>query len=168
MLETPFPSPDHDHAQCLEAAIARAKSVCKSKGIKFTQLREQVFRSIAASHKAVGAYDIIEIVAQNGKRIAPISMYRILDALSEIGLIHRLESQNSYFACHSGHNVDANDCRSQVFIICKTCNTVIEIEAPEIGTAVKKAAISSEFQLHQALLEIIGLCKHCSKSPKQA
>lgn len=165
MLETSFPSPDHDHAQCLEAAVSRAKSVCKSKGIKFTHLREQVFRSVAASHKAVGAYDIIEMLAQNGKKIAPISMYRILDALSEIGLIHRLESQNSYFACHSRHGADMNDCRSQVFLICKTCDTVVEIEAPEIGAAVKNAAISAEFQLHEALLEITGLCKHCSNNP---
>ncbi len=168
MSETSFPSPDHDHAECLEAAIARAKSVCECKGIKFTSLRERVFRSIAASHKAIGAYDIIEIVAQDGKRIAPISMYRILDALSEIGLIHRLESQNSYFACHSQHNSDANDCRSQVFLICKNCDTVVEIEAPEIGAAVQDAANSADFQLHEALLEIAGLCKHCSHMQKQA
>lgn len=161
MSETPFLNPDHDHGHCLDQAISRARSVCEEHGIKFTALREKVFRAIASSHTAVGAYDIIEMLAGNGKRIAPISMYRILDALSEVGLIHRLESRNSYFACHLHHHDDDKRDKRLIFMSCNTCNTVVEIENSEIGNAIQEVSKAAGFHMSEALLEIAGNCEHC-------
>ena len=40
---------------------------------------------------------------RKGTRLAPISVYRALDALLEAGVVHRLESKNAYFACSRLH-----------------------------------------------------------------
>src|SRR5215475_5508908 len=115
-----FPAHDHNHEACLAEALWRAKTRCTEKGIKWTALREQVFRQIATSHKPVSAYDLIESLAKDGKRLAPVSVYRILDVLRGAGLVHRLESRNAFFACMAEHA----STRQTVTVICEDCDRV--------------------------------------------
>ncbi len=166
MSETAFLNPDHDHDHCLEMAIERARTACEAKGIKFTSLRERVFRAVADSHTAIGAYDIIELLAQGGKRIAPISLYRILDTLSEAGLIHRLESKNSYFACHLAHKKNDKSDKRLIFLTCNQCDTVVEMESADIGKLIKNISETAGFQVNETSVEIAGSCKHCLEKQK--
>ena len=76
-----FPQPEHNHAPCLDTAVGRAERAFESKGLKLTQLRRKVFAEIAGSHHAVGAYDVLDRLAKKGDRLAPISVYRAIDAL---------------------------------------------------------------------------------------
>ena len=69
-----------------------------------TALREQVFQHVTASHRPISAYDLIESLAKEGKRRAEVSVYRILDVLQAAGIVHRLESRNSFFACMTAHD----------------------------------------------------------------
>ena len=52
LLGVPFPAPSHDHGRCVDEALRRARAAFERKGLKFTPLREQIFREIAASHSA--------------------------------------------------------------------------------------------------------------------
>jgi hypothetical protein len=54
-----------------------------------------VFGEIAASHKAIGAYEVLDKLAARGERLAPISVYRAIDALLAAGIVHRFESRNA-------------------------------------------------------------------------
>ena len=124
-----FPKPSHDHGTCVEGAIARARQVCETRGIRLTALREAVLRVLTGSHKALGAYEIIDKMTEQGRRLAPISVYRIIDVLVEAGLVHRLESKNAFFACLSRHENTA----SMVVLLCEACHRVAETEAGRLG-----------------------------------
>ena len=71
-----FPEPDHDHACCAVGALARAVAVCAERGERLTPLRRRVLESLAASHRPLGAYEIIDQLAALGPRPAPITIYR--------------------------------------------------------------------------------------------
>jgi Fur family zinc uptake transcriptional regulator len=160
-----FPKPGHDHGPCIEEAIARARQVCDARGIKLTVLREAVLRVLTGSHKALGAYEIIDKMNQQGRRLAPISVYRIIDVLVEAGLVHRLESKNAYFACLSRHT----DSASMVILLCEGCNRVAETEAPEAWGAIEAITHDNGFSVSATVLEIQGQCPDCRKqSPKAA
>jgi Fur family transcriptional regulator, zinc uptake regulator len=159
-----FPKPGHDHGSCVEEAIARARQVCEERGIKLTPLREAVLRVLTGSHKALGAYDIIDRMSEQGRRLAPISVYRIIDVLLEAGIVHRLESKNSYFACLSEHR----DASSMVVLLCEGCNRVAETEAPAAWGAIKEITQDSGFSVSATVLEIQGQCPDCRKPPKAA
>ena len=159
-----FPEPSHDHGPCVEQAVARAKRVCEARGIKLTSLREAVLRVLTGSHKALGAYDIIERMHEQGRRLAPISVYRIIDVLVEAGLVHRLESKNAYFACLSRHN----DSASMVILLCEACNRVAEAEAPDAWGAIKAITQDTGFAVSATVLEIQGQCPDCRKHPPKA
>ena len=85
-------------------------------------MRRHVLEVLAASHKPLGAYEIIDLVAARGPRPAPITIYRALDFLTAQGLVHRIESRNAFLACINNHASDA----PVVFLICEHCGAVGE------------------------------------------
>jgi Fur family transcriptional regulator, zinc uptake regulator len=159
-----FPEPGHDHGPCIDEAVARAKRVCEAGGIRLTALREAVLRVLTGSHKALGAYDIIERMSEQGRRLAPISVYRIIDVLIEAGLVHRLESRNAYFACLAPHQ----DSASMVVLLCQACDRVAEAEAPAAWGAINAITKDTGFAVSATILEIQGQCPDCRKPPQQA
>jgi Fur family zinc uptake transcriptional regulator len=153
----PFPAHDHDHAACLAEALWRAKARCMEKGIKWTELREQLFRHIATSHKPVSAYDLIDSLAKEGKRLAPVSVYRILEVLQGAGLVHRLESRNAFFACMAEHA----SALETVTVICDDCDRVTEMDAGDAYRAINEAAKAAHFYPRATVIEVSGVCAEC-------
>lgn len=174
MSEPLFPSPGHDHTACVESAIARARSVCADKGVRLTALRERVLREIASSHVALGAYDIIDRLAREGRRLAPISVYRIIDVLAGAGLVHRLESRNAYFACMAGGHDGAsqahpapNAIRNRdllLVLVCEGCGRVAEAPARDAQRAIAEQAGALAFTITGSVLELQGLCPDCANA----
>jgi Fur family transcriptional regulator, zinc uptake regulator len=158
-LGAPFPSPSHDHGWCVEDAFVRARAAFERKGLKFTPLREQIFREIAASHSAIGAYEVRDkLTAKGARRLSPISVYRAIDALLYVGAISRFKSRNAYFACH-------NDNRSSscVVLACQECGLVAEIDGARVFRAIERSAALEAFAPADAVIEVSGLCGNCAK-----
>src|SRR5262245_53283586 len=83
-----FPAHDHDHDRCSTAAMAGAEALCHERGHRLTPIRRNVLATLLASHKPLGAYEIIDRLAPKGPRPAPITAYRALEFLRENGLVH--------------------------------------------------------------------------------
>ncbi|HJU29857.1 MAG TPA: Fur family transcriptional regulator [Hyphomicrobiaceae bacterium] len=156
-----FPAPEHDHGQCLEEAMGRAREAFQNKGLKLTPLRQSVFREIAASHKAIGAYEVLDRLATRGERLAPISVYRAIEALVSAGIVHRFESRNAYFACHAGHEM------RQLVLACESCGLVAEVEADQVFSAIEASAGHTGFATKGAVVEVWGVCANCAATARE-
>lgn len=141
----------------LVRAVERAAAVFLDKNMRFTRLRQQVFAEIAATREAIGAYDILERLAEKGNRFAPISIYRAIDALIAAGVVHRLESRNAYFACRILHGGE----RRQLIQACERCGTVTEVDGEAIFAAIDDISRASGFTPHVRFVEVTGLCPAC-------
>ena len=158
-----FPPKDHDHSRCEDNLMAYAEDYCEQRGLRFTRLRQDVLRAVASSHKAIGAYQILDNFADEGKKLAPISVYRSLDFLQEAGLIHRLESTNAFFACQRNFEDGTACCRDTplVFLICNECGTIGEVDGKPVAKTIELFADESGFEAEQSQIEIRGLCRQC-------
>ncbi len=153
-----FPTPDHDHGRCAADAIAHAEQICLSKKERLTPIRRRVLEALLASHAPLGAYELIDRLADGGEgRPAPITIYRALDFLREQGLVHRIESRNSFIACV--HNHESGD--PVVFLICDVCGAVGEATGAGIADAIKAATRVAGFAPKTPVIEISGTCAHC-------
>jgi Fur family zinc uptake transcriptional regulator len=76
-----------------------------------------------------------------------------------MGVVHRLESRNAYFACHAGH--EHNGAR-RIVLACERCATVAEVAAPVAFDAIDGAADDAGFRSTRALVEVAGLCTACA------
>jgi Fur family zinc uptake transcriptional regulator len=153
---TAFPAPEHDHDRCLEEAMERARKAFEAKGLKLTPLRQAVFREIAASHRAIGAYEVLNKLASSGDRLAPISVYRAIDALVAAGIVHRFESRNAFFACRGDHEL------RQLVLACEICGRVAEVDGDKVFAAIDTSAGSAAFSAKGAVVEVWGLCESCA------
>jgi Fur family transcriptional regulator, zinc uptake regulator len=171
MTNTPqavFPAPDHDHERCTSEAIAHAEAHCAARAQRLTPIRRHVLEALLASHKPLGAYEIIEHLARQNSarqnrepnRPAPITIYRALDFLRDNGLVHRIESRNAFVAC--AHNHADNDL--VVFLICEKCGAVGEALGGGAAEALKSSARAAGFSPKSPLIEIAGICSHCRQS----
>jgi len=152
-----FPSPHHNHSSCVARALERAEQAFEAKGMRLTDLRRQVLEEIAGSHHAIGAYDVLERLAQKGSRLAPISVYRAIDALLNAGIIHRLESRNAFFACHVSHSKE----HDQIVLTCERCGRVAEVPGERVFEAIASAARGAAFTPERTVAEVSGVCADC-------
>jgi Fur family transcriptional regulator, zinc uptake regulator len=159
MASAVFPPPDHDHARCTADALAHAEALCAERGERLTPMRRRVFEVLAASHKPLGAYEIIELIGGEGPRPAPITIYRALDFLRVNGLVHRIESRNAFLACVRDHGADP----AVAFLICDACGAVGEVPATAVASSLATAARHAGFTPKLSVIEISGLCAHCRK-----
>jgi Fur family transcriptional regulator, zinc uptake regulator len=157
MSKSIFPAPGHDHDRCSAAALAHAEAVCADRAQRLTPLRRRVLEALAASHKPLGAYEIIEQFAGDGPRPAPITVYRALDFLLENGLVHRIESRNAFMACINRHDSGT----MVVFLICERCGAVGEAPSASVADTLTAAARAAGFTLKTPVIEITGICAHC-------
>ena len=157
-MEHVFPSPDHDHARCASDTLRHAESCCAARGQRLTPMRRRVLEVLAASHKPLGAYEIMELVG-GAQRPAPITVYRALDFLRDNGLVHRIESRNAFLACAHNHGDDA----MVVFLICERCGEVGEMPAGPLAPALSGALKGAGFSPKLSVIEVSGLCANCRK-----
>src|SRR3979490_2150687 len=155
-----FPAPDHDHGRCTADALHHAERVCKQRSQKFTPIRRQVLQALLSSHRPLGAYEVIDELAKSMPRPAPITVYRALDFLMENGLVHRIESRNSYLACAHDHEQTA----MVAFLICDRCGSVGEIPAAPVAQSVNDAARSTGFVPKLSVVEITATRAHCQRA----
>jgi Fur family zinc uptake transcriptional regulator len=152
-----FHAPNHDHARCKADVLADAEAACAKRGARLTPLRRRTLAALVSEHRPLGAYDVVERMAAEGARPAPITVYRALDFLLENGLVHRIASRNAFVACLHQHT--AAD--SVVFMICDRCGVVGESSSTAVKDALNAAAVEAGFVPHLPVVEVTGVCAHC-------
>ena len=152
-----FPEPSHDHAHCIDRAMATAERVCAERGRRLTADRRQVLEILLSNHAALGAYDITGRMDWAGRKPGSYAVYRALDFLEDLGLIHRIKSRNAFVACS-----DPDGGHGAQFLICTECERIAEIAEPAVFRAVVDAAGRAGFAIAQPIVEIEGLCPHCA------
>lgn len=153
---TLFPPPQHDHEDCVSAAVDAAEAICRARGLRLTGLRRRVLELVWDSHKPAGAYEILDSLNREGKKAAPPTVYRALEFLIEADLVHRLDSLNAFVGCR-----DPSSSHSGQFLICRQCRSVAELDDADIDALVERKAAALGFTAVRQMVEIQGLCRGC-------
>lgn len=149
----------HNHQKCIKAALQQARDRCARANARLTPIREAVLTLIWDNHKPMGAYHIVEqLPLVLGKNIQAPSVYRAIDFLLELGLIHRITSLNAYIGCPfpgSEH--------SDLFMICQGCGAAAEVSDETINAIIAETIQKTGFRLKTQAIELTGLCPACQE-----
>ncbi len=137
-------------------SLSQAEEACKAQRVRLTPIRRRVLEALHMASKPLGAYNLAALVAPQGRKIAPITIYRALDFLIEQGLAHRIASLNAYVA-QGGEPGSA----THAFLICERCGEVTDIPSPEIAHTLSGLLKQHRFSSQAKTLEITGRCSHC-------
>lgn len=146
----------HDGQPLVDAA----RDVLLANGEQWTEMRAQVFAVLAEITQPASAYDVAERVGGAlGRRVAPNSIYRILDLFVAQNLALRVESRNAFLA--NNHPGCVHDC---IFLICDACGATTHIDDDKVAQTVRKAASHDGFMAKRPVIEVHGTCTVCQQS----
>jgi len=146
----------HNHRQCRNDGLHEAQAFCAKHGLRLTPVRARVLEILLESHKALGAYDILDRLKTDGLGGQPPVVYRALDFLVEHGFVHRLERLNAFTACchpDMGHE--------PMFLICRDCLQVAETPLDGLADDIDRAATALGFGVQSRVVEVVGQCPAC-------
>ena len=148
----------HHHAEHSGSKlIDAARGALVEAGEQWTDLRAEVFEELATYDRPASAYDIADGVSKRrGKRIAPNSVYRILDLFVANNLAMRVESSNAYLA--NSHPGCLHDC---IFLVCDECGEATHVDSDEVSKKVRRLAAAADFKPERPVIEVRGLCAQC-------
>jgi len=154
---TTFGFASHDHKSCITGALAQAETRCAAQKLQFTPVRRRVLEILLQDHRALGAYEILEVLGDEGLGSQPPVVYRALDFLVGHGLAHRIERINAYTACaHPGQT------HVPAFLVCRVCRAVAEAETELAQGQLGIAARATGFTIERIVVEAEGLCPDCA------
>lgn len=136
--------------------LAQAESQCIAHGGKLTEPRRDVLSLLLEAERPLGAYDLIERMQALRGSTHPPTVYRALEFLERLGMIHRIDSQRAYVVCRShetGHH--------PIFLVCRTCKSATEVDLPGAWSMLEGVATAHDFFAEQIVQEIEGRCRTC-------
>lgn len=157
------PFHDHDHEACAAAVLQSAERQTAQNGIRLTPVRRRTLEILLESHRAMGAYEVLERLVQDGFANQPPVAYRALDFLVEHGLAHRVRRLNAYVACHA-----PDGDHTPAFLICQGCGKLAEVLSDPLRDALRVLAAASDFVIERCTIELQGLCSACRASGTRA
>ena len=146
----------HDHSVCVESALESAQKICEDRETRFTPLRRRVLELVWSKHEPITAYEVLDMLSEGKKRVAPPTVYRALDFLIEEGFVHRIESLNSFVGCSDPTNKHQGQ-----FVICTKCSNVTEMNEQALHDFIENAAKENGYSYENSILEIAGVCQNC-------
>ena len=127
---------------------------------KLTKNQALVLKVLTKASQPLGAYAILDELRSHGFK-APLTVYRALEHLTGQGLVHKLESLNSWTNCCGEHQANP-----PVFEICNDCGNVTEHFDQELLKNLISVSERIDFIPDRSIIEIHGCCDDCGTDAK--
>tara|TARA_R110000751_G_scaffold15290_2_gene49353 strand:+ start:50978 stop:51481 length:504 start_codon:yes stop_codon:yes gene_type:complete len=147
--------------------IEVAKDICEQTGSRLTETRQHMLEVLSTVDTPKSAYELTDDYNRLvNSPIMAMSVYRILNFLASIKLVHHLHSINKYIICK--HPKGSSEDQVPLFLICTSCQQIEEVAiAKDLIHALSDHAESSGFVSAGSQIELNSLCKKCQSNIHQ-
>jgi Fur family zinc uptake transcriptional regulator len=140
------------------AALAAAQALCERAGERLTPTRRTAYAELLGQERPVSAYELLALLEKRERRkLAPLTVYRALDFLTRVGLVHKIESQHTFLACRHPKGPHHG-----LYLVCSSCGRADEVDTDSIDEAVSRAARARGFTPQRQIVEVQGRCGDCA------
>jgi len=133
-------------------ALDAAERLCQERGERLTPIRKRVLELVLGWDGPVKAYDLLDALNPESGTAKPPTVYRALDFLMGLGLVHKVEALNAFVGCTHSHDEGGAE-----LYICNNCGSVRERH----GAAVPHNAPEG-FKIERSVIEHFGNCGNCN------
>jgi len=149
----------HNHDRCHAAVMTEALKRCAERRLRMTPVRRRVLQILLEAHKPIAAYELLKRLTAEGFPGQPPIIYRALEFLLFLGVVHRIESKNAFVACTLPKGIHPAQ-----FLICTECTRIAEFENAQVTELLARTAAVAGFEIAKTTLEIEGRCEDCRVS----
>jgi Fur family transcriptional regulator, peroxide stress response regulator len=135
------------------------EALCRRSGVALTVQRRVVLQTVLERDDHPTADQILETVKHRVPGISRTTVYRVLEALAEMGVIRRLH--------HAGGaaRFDGKVHRHH-HMICKKCHKVIDLEDKKLDGLRISHVRGEGFEIEDFSVHLIGTCPACRKKKR--
>lgn len=127
----------------------------RSAGGRLTEPRRAVIEALVSGGDHPTADDLAEQVAQHHPTVHKSTVYRTLDALSELGIVDHVHLGHGRAVYHLSNDTDLH-------LLCDQCGAVDHISAEVLATSRAAIAQATGFVLEAGHFALPGLCRNCA------
>lgn len=155
------------------ANLDQARTLLKGKAERLTGSRLSVLAALLAAKSAMAHTDVLKAVEQiNPAHVDRVTIYRVLEWLTEVGLAHRVAGTDrvfrfSAYASNDAHgHFHCSDCGRMFCVGAQNPQQLQPATAPETALSASVQAMLPEGFVSGAIdLTISGRCANCAVQP---
>lgn len=144
------------HADSVLTALEAAETLCSERGERLTPVRRRVLELVLTADGPVKAYDLLEALKPGPGSAKPPTVYRALDFLIGLGLVHKVEALNAFVGCTTHASPDGQVGSCVELFICTHCGAVEERHGAPVSTHTPAG-----FMIERSVIEHFGNCSNC-------
>ncbi len=133
-----------------------AVAVLRERGYKVTRPRRQVIEAIGRAEGAMSPNDIGRMMEDGGRHLDQVTIYRVINLLCSLNLVHRVFSRGGYVRCDL---LEEEGCHR--FLLCRGCGSLQEFRDEALCRQESEAARKLGFRAEHHVTESSGLCRDC-------
>ncbi len=137
----------------LSQRLAFFEEECRRRGLRVTEQRREIFKTVASSHSHPSAEDVFAVVREKMANVSLDTVYRTLASLADMELILRVGT--AYKERFDG------DLRPHAHFICSKCGEVYDIFYDKKNMMLPLREAFSFGDVRQICLQYKGSCKKC-------
>ena len=123
---------------------------CATLELKLTSLRKEILYILWCAKKPLKAYEILNELLKIKSNSTPPTVYRALIFFLASGVVHKIESIQSYTLCCEPEK----HLPSEVLMVCNDCHHVVEVYDSDMCSLISRIAKNNFFQLKQDVIEM--------------
>lgn len=140
----------------------RFRKMLRAAGCRVTSQRVLLLRLLHDCEGHAGADDLYQLARVHDPRLSLSTVYRALNKLKEMGLIHELHLDEEH------HHYELVVKGNHHHLICQGCGKVIEVECVLVDEMLAHIEAQHGFTVASAQMEFIGYCADCQARSRLA
>ncbi len=147
----------------MDNKLSEIRRQLQEDGYKLTPQREATVQILLENTEHLSAEEIYMLVKDKAPDIGLATVYRTLELLSELRIVHKLNFGDGVARYEI---TDDNEEHHHHHLVCLECGRLEEFEDDLLGEIEQKIEKTKEFQIIDHRLSFFGYCKECKDKPK--
>ena len=118
---------------------------------------QQALNVLKKHSKGLTAYGLLSEL-QKTRNVKPMTIYRSLNSLQKMGVVHKSNQSKTYFVCNSS----VKDKHNPAVAVCKKCEKTEEINPSIFSKIFNNLKTKEKYDFSIFELEISTLCRRCN------
>lgn len=136
--------------------MKQQKQLLQDSGLKSTEARIALLNLFDREKNPLDVFSIVESLRSSGVEMDQATVYRVLDVLTQKGLISKLEFGEGKYR----YEMQKED---HHHLICSSCGKIEDIEDRKMEEFEAEIKKKKGFLVKSHSLEFFGVCKRCQK-----
>jgi Fur family ferric uptake transcriptional regulator len=136
---------------------AFTREVLRRSGARSGAARDAVIAYLAEQQCCVSAQEVLDGLRADGRSVGIASVYRALDQLAELGLVHRIDLGEGLTRFEPAQP----DGEHHHHLVCGSCGKVDRFDDPALERAISAVAGSHGYALGHHEVVLRGACGDC-------